>query len=200
VCQGCSPPRPVCRIAWRCQCRARAAALLGQYVILLGDANAKLGSRTSDAVGHHRPDAESAGSRAMRRALEELQLFAPAAFCEFADGGDGATWTDPAGGRHRIDYVAVPQLWRQRVLAACTLHGLETVASSPDHEPVAVELELPMQVRQPRPTTRTPCLDVERLAEQAVAACFAAAVAECQAVPWPRRPPCHCHRPHLPGP
>ena len=118
-------------------------------VTVAADANARLGSVLSDAVGPGGfSQEEDANGELFHRALQELSLVLPATF-EDLDRAS-YTWTSKADGLHRIDYVAVPCAWRDS--AASTTCALvcdaDTFEQEPDHRPVAVRLAA-LQGEQP---------------------------------------------------
>ena len=76
-------------------------------VVLLVDANARLGSAVSAAVGSGGMYQQEGTSGIMfHRTLVELGLCVPATFGPLDDSA--FTWVANGGARHRIDYVAVP--------------------------------------------------------------------------------------------
>ena len=119
------------RDAWWSRLVDRVSGLAD--VVLLVDANARLGSALSDSVGPggFRQD-EDEGGALFHRALTELSLFVPASF----DPPDASafTWTSVCGRRHRIDYVAVPAAWRASVLPGSSgVVAVDAAAGWEDH-------------------------------------------------------------------
>ena len=76
-----------------------------------GDANAKVGSFQSRAVGPWQAEEDNLGGRHFQTFLEEEKLWLPCTWeqCQF---GPGWTWCHPRGTTSRIDYFAVPESWR----------------------------------------------------------------------------------------
>ncbi len=110
------------------------------------DANAKVGALRSCTVGRHAPDEESCGGHELHKFLLRFDLALPATM----EGpswqrpeGDW-TWTNHRGGKHRIDYVAVPAAWLAMVHWAAVLHEVDlTLELAMNHRPVAVRLASP---------------------------------------------------------
>ena len=115
-----------------------AGACRGHPVVLLMDANARVGSTQGAAVGPVDAVAEDPPGTAMRGTLEERGLFLPATF--FGVAGEGDTWTATDGHRHRIDYVAIPESWRCMVVSAFIPPGVDLALSREDHRCAAVEV------------------------------------------------------------
>ena len=91
--------------------RSLTDRLAGQPdLVILADANARLGSVASDAVGcgGFRQE-EDANGELFHRTLLALGSCVPATFA--AEDPCAFTWTSNAGSPHRIDYVAVPACW-----------------------------------------------------------------------------------------
>ena len=83
-------------------------------VILLADANARLGSCASEHVGPGGfPERQDDSGGLFHQLLAEASLFLPASFCEI-DAGHATR------AQHRIDYIAVPLVWRCTVTASFT--------------------------------------------------------------------------------
>ena len=79
-------------------------------VVLLVDADARLGSSVSAAVGSGGMCQQEDLSGAMfHRTLVELGLCVPATFGPLDESA--FTWVANGGASHRIDYVAVPGTW-----------------------------------------------------------------------------------------
>lgn len=72
------------------------------------DANSRLGSVCSDAVGDHQATSENDKGNHFHQWLLERQLFLPQTFSEY-HCGEGNTWVHATGARARLDYIACPQ-------------------------------------------------------------------------------------------
>ena len=116
-----------------------------EHVVLLIDANARLGTVESVAVGTGGfAQSEDDNGRAFHAALLELGLWVPATFAPRDE--QAFTWTTPTGRPHRLDYVAVPIAWKEWCDArdgstmCAVLHDFDTLAKGEDHRPAVVRL------------------------------------------------------------
>ena len=116
-----------------------AVTALGDPVIILMDGNARVGSRLSEAVGPEDPGKEDGPGRAMHDMLLDRSLFLPATFLPCAEGG--RTWEATDGSMHRIDFVAVPAAWCEKVVSAMVDTSIDLAISRADHRCVVVELQ-----------------------------------------------------------
>ena len=84
-------------------------------MLILADANAKLGSIPSSSVGTHAPDEENQAGSRFRTLLEELNMAVPQTFPECVRDQSKPTYTQcsAVSGKARIDFVAVPEAWLQ---------------------------------------------------------------------------------------
>ena len=92
---------------------ALTATLNHHQLVFMGDANARVGTPISAAVGPLAADEQCPLGALLHKALLELQLILPATFDRWFIGSRHATWTSNLGTAHRIDYVAVPEQWWQ---------------------------------------------------------------------------------------
>ena len=98
------------------------------------DANARVGSNVSEAIGDVDGVRENFAGAEMHAVLREHSLCLPATLV--GEPGDGFTWISPdARVRRRLDYVAVPQAWLPRVAKAYVERGadlaIRTLSPSP---------------------------------------------------------------------
>ncbi|CAE7300846.1 unnamed protein product [Symbiodinium sp. CCMP2592] len=115
--------------------------------LLVGiDANAQLGEIPCAAIGQHAPDPETPNGERLRSFCDSNCLALPATFA--SSGGailrrDPAayTWVAPNGGRHRIDYIAIPQPCLEAVEWHSVWHDFET-GGPEDHYPVLLRMRL----------------------------------------------------------
>eukprot|EP00439_Symbiodinium_sp_Y106_P037131 s896_g4.t1 len=86
----------------------------GSAIVLLVDANSRLGSTVTEAVGSRDAELEGEAGALFHEFLLGIGCFVPATFASFHSGSSW-TWTAPAAfgevGRRRIDYVGVPTEW-----------------------------------------------------------------------------------------
>ena len=110
-------------------------------IILLADANARVGSLVSDSIGEHDAEEESGTASAFHQFLAEFSIQLPSTFpgCHH---GPSPTWTSPTGIQHRIDYVGVPFSWPLPGLRTCVWDTFEAMQLRDDHFPVVLSAEL----------------------------------------------------------
>ena len=142
-------------------------------LIVLTDANGRLGTQVSPAVGPVDAEEETAAGGAFHDFLLRHHLCAPATFGECHSGASW-TWCGALGGRHRLDYVAIPQSWMCFDLCSSTWPELETLQKRYDHIPARLNcvfgrvlpgapgLETTFRRRACRPNDLDPALDRAR--------------------------------------
>ena len=128
-------------------------------MIVLTDANARLGTRISSAVHGHYAEEENDNGACFHEFLLAQHLWVPSTFSEF-HVGPGHTWTHPAGKQSRIDFIAVPAGWHFTSMVSWTDFQLQAHGHLHDHHAVSVSVEfechLPgnracVQVKRPMP-------------------------------------------------
>ena len=111
--------------------RGLSDRLAGQPdTVLLVDANGRIGSEVSAAVGPGGfRQVEDSGGALFHRTLLELGLCVPATFA----GADSSafTWVSNGGHPHRIDFVAVPVEWGREGLGAARHEVGRRVVAAP---------------------------------------------------------------------
>ena len=103
-------------------------------LIVLTDANGRLGTQVSPAVGPVDAEDETAAGGAFHDFLLRHHLCVPATFGEYHTGASW-TWCGALGGKHRLDYIAIPQSWMGFDLCSSTWPELETLQKRYDHIP-----------------------------------------------------------------
>ena len=113
-------------------------------MIILTDANARVGSVQTCAIGEVSPDVESPAGAALHNLLLRHELCLPCTFpsCQV---GPTPTWTSPHGLRSRIDFIALPDSWRDAA-TAWVWTNFEALQRREDHEPVVVRCQLQRQL------------------------------------------------------
>ena len=87
----------------------RRCAKAGDSLILLLDANARVGKPLSSGVGPIDADPANENGVCLGRLIDDFGLCLPSSFpCHQVPS---ATWTSPVGTEARIDFVAVPLDW-----------------------------------------------------------------------------------------
>ena len=108
------------------------------HVLLLVDANAKVGSVTCDHVGTAQPAVENLAGELFRHFLAGHDLFASSSFFE-----SGHTWTGSRGHTSRIDYVVTSDRLHACVSDAHTCDNIDLSTSArEDHKAIAATIDL----------------------------------------------------------
>ena len=132
-------------------------------VILCIDANSRLGSVLSTAVGAEEEEQECGNGELFHSLLLDMDLFLPSTFW-----GGGKTWkssrTELLGRRRRLDFVGLPLDWFHSVLR--TYVSTDTVldiGEREDHRMPVVEVDL-TPVKTSSQWKRRPAMGVNRAA------------------------------------
>ena len=105
----------------------------------LVDANARLGSVTSDFIGTCEPEIENENGEMFRALLEEVHLYAANTYY-----GGGKSWTGSRGHRQRIDYILTDKARLDALKSCKLLHEIHLVdCDQDDHIAVAITLAIP---------------------------------------------------------
>ena len=115
-------------------------------LILLGDANAHLGSVLAEGIGGLAPDIEDTAGSALRELCNRFGLFLPSTFSDFHTG-DSTTFIGHWNLGSRVDYIALPCEWSAGVTLSSTCPDFDLLTDGVDHVAVQVELSLCVQPR-----------------------------------------------------
>ncbi|CAE7798987.1 unnamed protein product [Symbiodinium sp. CCMP2456] len=107
----------------------------GTPLLVLADANARLGGLESAAVGAQGAETESPAGTAFHDFLLAHQLYLPSTFADIHRGASW-TWQYAPGVTHRLDYVAVSQQWRSVAQDTRVWYDIEALQKKCDHQPV----------------------------------------------------------------
>ena len=132
--------------------------------LLLVDANARLGSQVSDAVGGHQAEEQDHSGCELHQYLERFDLWIPSTF-GMHQKGDGGTWCHPRTELwSRGDYVGLPKAWRLTKCEAYVDMKVDLSLKREDHRVAGAEFAWQGRKEKegPRPKSRTP-IDVDRL-------------------------------------
>eukprot|EP00435_Cladocopium_sp_Y103_P018762 s1636_g4.t1 len=125
---------------------ATTAAIPTQYrtwnLIVLADANSRLGSIASSAVEALHSDEENLKGAWFHSWLLQHQLFLPQTFAD-CHSGPGATWTHPKGSSARIDFIAVSVNFPLSAVRTWVEDAVDLTLTREDHKCVCLELDLP---------------------------------------------------------
>ena len=113
----------------------------GSETILLVDANGRLGSIPTIAVGECAPEQENDAGAIFHCFLLELGCILPSTFPAW-HVGQSWTWTAPGNdaARHRIDYIGVPDTWADFHFSSWVWLAFESLQTRLDHYPVVLEM------------------------------------------------------------
>ena len=157
--------------------------------LLLVDANARIGSQPSPAVGLHQADEQDAGGEEFHGYLLSHQLWVPATFASHHEG-DAGTWKHPRTDEwSRGDYVCLPRHWTLQECRSFIEKEVDISLTKEDHRPPAVAIAwtaaVPPERHQPRRSAR---YDVAALRYDPVGEDSAAIINSLQqdlrSVPW----------------
>ena len=95
------------------------------------DANARVGSPSSEFVGSHHADVVNANGLALESFLRIADLFLPAT--TDVHQGSSHTWHSPSGTTARLDFVALPCCMRQSVQTSWIWDCPDVLQQRPDH-------------------------------------------------------------------
>ncbi|CAE7762521.1 unnamed protein product [Symbiodinium sp. CCMP2456] len=117
--------------------------------VLMVDANAQLGSVTSDSVGGHAADDETPNGSFLRSWVDAMEAFLPSTISDahgrLVPNAREPTWFSPSGQGYRIDYVALPAAWSTCRCCPATWPDFELL--NKDHLPATVKVQLQLHGR-----------------------------------------------------
>jgi ribonuclease HI len=123
--------------------KAIPRSLIAWPIVLLVDANARVGDDTCDAIGSN--GAERGGERALpfTSFIREHGLWLPSTFpCHVGFTG---TWRHSSGSWHRNDYVCLPKVWPATACCSWTAEDIDVSLHQEDHRAALVRLQMPLQ-------------------------------------------------------
>eukprot|EP00435_Cladocopium_sp_Y103_P068339 s97_g31.t1 len=123
-------------------------------VVLLADANARVGSFPSQHVGAWQAEADTVKSDSFLDFLQRHELWLPSTF-EPYQLGPGGTWRHSTGKWLRNDFIAIPLSWPVQRLSAFVNTNIDASIAKEDHATVTVELQMPVACQTPRHGVRS---------------------------------------------
>ena len=111
---------------------------IGLPVCILGDLNSYL-EECEPHVGNKDPEKTCDNGTHLLHMMQLHELFAPSTF-ESIHNGPSYTCT-AKGHRHRIDYILLPQTWRDMILQSFVDHSFDMHNQKEDHHPLVVDLQ-----------------------------------------------------------
>jgi ribonuclease HI len=125
---------------WQDLTDAVPVALRQWPIVLLCDANAVVGSHTSQHIGDHHAAKEDAKSEPFESYLSRSDLWLPSTF-EHCHEGLGSTWTHSSGSVRRIDYIGLPLAWQHTFCRSWVSDVVDPTILRADHSAVCAEVE-----------------------------------------------------------
>eukprot|EP00435_Cladocopium_sp_Y103_P035861 s3226_g9.t1 len=108
--------------------------------ILLADANARMDSLPSEAVGTWQAEEDSDKSGPFLEFLHQQSMWLPATF-EAYQKGPGGTWLHNAGKWLRNDFIGIPQNWAYSVIEAYISTDIDVSTVKEDHAVAVVSIK-----------------------------------------------------------
>ena len=132
--------------------------------IILTDANARVGSITSPAIGALHPDVENAAGTGFHRMALDQRLWAANTWPGVHDG-QAATWRHPNRTEARLDYILLPNHWKDYDIQSRVDQSVDITTKKTDHRPVVATIQLPTKTQIKRGRIH-PQIDNERIKKQ----------------------------------
>ena len=128
------------RVQWWQQLHARTASFIkpSEHLVLFLDANARVGSINSEAIGPSGSEKQTSNGSLLHTFLLDWQLCLPCTLGKHQ--GNHPTWQSPLQTTARLDYVAVPGSWLEHVQRTWVDYDLEFGQSRPDHWMTCLEI------------------------------------------------------------
>ena len=114
-------------------------------LMVLGDANAHVGSVTAQGISDLSPDFEDTAGEGLRRICTRYGLLLPSTFAAY-HCGPSATFIGPWQAQSRVDYIAIPDEWESGLELSATCPDVDLLTDGEDH--VAIKVELTLQVSE----------------------------------------------------
>jgi len=141
-------------------------------LILLGDANAKLGSVQSPWVGRWKPVQQSLGGTLFHQLMRAHNVFAANTFDVCSTGEESATWFFEEGRGNRIDYVGVDASIPYSAVSTEVLSSFDMLSPARDHLPVLANIMFSATGGEVYTRRRSPGCDSEKFNDPIAVAAF----------------------------
>eukprot|EP00929_Paragymnodinium_shiwhaense_P040022 TRINITY_DN20930_c0_g2_i1.p1 TRINITY_DN20930_c0_g2~~TRINITY_DN20930_c0_g2_i1.p1 ORF type:complete len:2109 (+),score=442.36 TRINITY_DN20930_c0_g2_i1:331-6327(+) len=167
----------------------------GDFIIMM-DANAQMHTDGGACLGEWQTVEPTPTSNMIEAILQEHELCMPSTLIEAqrpdARPGEDWTWMSAHGTTRRIDYIAVPQRWRENGLQAYVDMQIDlTNANRIDHRATAVEAEATYVTTAGLPKRPGLGCDATKLADPEVLKKIQEEVEAYQPIPWAMEPTSH---------
>ena len=136
----CMPDEAAAQKWWHQALQGLPATYQSWPRLMLVDANARVGSLTSQAIGPHQASDENAHGEMMHQWLIDHHMFAPQTMADH-HVGDAPTFAHARGAEGRIDYILVDECLRHPNLRTFVL-DIDLAVQRPDHFVVAADLPI----------------------------------------------------------
>ena len=145
----------ICQRWWAQLCRILTAQSNDHYpLVLLVDANARVGEAAGVHVGDHQGQLCDVNGVGLEAILVARQLWLPSTFCDTHSGPGHTHMAVRDSSLHRNDYIGIPLQWDHSCVASRVDYDVDIGQKRCDHFPVIAEVELrlgskPTASRQP---------------------------------------------------
>lgn len=112
-------------------------------LLLLADANSRVGSVTSASIGAHQAVDENLKGAYFHQWLLQHNLILPQTFPAFHHG-EGSTWTHPSGTSARLDYIAIPAAMADSFTRTWVDTEVDLAIQRDDHALVRAQVNVPV--------------------------------------------------------
>eukprot|EP00435_Cladocopium_sp_Y103_P040768 s901_g11.t1 len=106
-------------------------------IILLTDANARIGSEPCDSIGSHQAEGLDPRAEGFTNFIRQHNLWVPATF-EDCHCGSGETWRHSRGQWYRNDYICLPRSWHLETCTSWISDDIDASLAKEDHRPAVV--------------------------------------------------------------
>ena len=177
-----------------------ALGLLQRYgharqIVLLMDANAKIGNFVDNSFGGHTIDQENANGDRLRQLANSLDLCAPASFAQL-HWGKLETWTHPGTGKvSRLDYILCPRSWLYGEVHSWVDEECSSGHAIPDHSCICLTVAW-SEISSHQERHRVP-FDLRQIVDKRNAPAIAAILQKVPSYDWDMDANEHAH--HLIG-
>ena len=135
---------------WEATTDAIPVAYRHWKTIVLADANSRIGSVISSAVGSHHADEENVKGACFHGWLLNHNLFVPQTFAACHEGSSH-TWTHPKGTTARIDFIAISNDVKTEDVSTWTSSQVDLALHRDDHECVCAAVQISYYPADRRP-------------------------------------------------
>ena len=133
-------------------------------LLLLCDANARVGAHVSVHAGDHQAEPYNEKAIPFLDFLAQAQVFLPSTFVDFHTGTAG-TWKHPTAGWRRNDFIGLPLAWDYQTVQSWVALEIDPTLHHEDHRAVCVHLRCPGNGRPQLRLQHRPKITYEELQE-----------------------------------